>query len=69
MYTDSSHRQTPVTQVYSYQSFGRGRATARGVRVRGGGRGGHRRGRKRTVISDEIRVILVDHLVNEIILQ
>ncbi len=38
------------------------RGRARGVRVRGGGRGG--RGRPRTVISDEIRATLVDHVVN-----
>uniref|UniRef100_A0A1A8PS80 Uncharacterized protein n=1 Tax=Nothobranchius pienaari TaxID=704102 RepID=A0A1A8PS80_9TELE len=37
------------------------RGRARGVRVRGGGRG---RGRPRTVISDEIRATLVDHVVN-----
>ncbi len=41
---------------------------ARGVRVRGGGWGGRGwgrgRGRPRTVISDEIRATLVDHVVN-----
>ncbi len=42
----------------------RGRGRARGVRVRGGGRGGRGRGRPRTVISDEIRATLVDHVVN-----
>ncbi len=36
----------------------------RGVRVRGGGWGGRGRGRPRTVISDEIRATLVDHVVN-----
>lgn len=42
------------------------RGRARGVRVRGGGgRGrGRGRGRPRTVISDEIRATLVDHVVN-----
>lgn len=44
------------------------RGRARGVRVRGGGRGGQGRGRgrgrPRTVISDEIRATLVDHVVN-----
>ncbi|XP_038160244.1 uncharacterized protein LOC119796019 [Cyprinodon tularosa] len=40
----------------------RGRARARGVRVRGGRWGG--RGRPRTIISDEIRATLVDHVVN-----
>lgn len=42
------------------------RGRARGVRVRGVGRGGQGRGRgrPRTVISDEIRATLVDHVVN-----
>ncbi|XP_035857020.1 uncharacterized protein LOC118495027 [Sander lucioperca] len=44
------------------------RGRARGVRIRGGGRGGRGRGqgrgRPRTVISDEIRATLVDHVVN-----
>lgn len=40
------------------------RGRARGVRVRGGGREGRGRGRPRTVISDEIRATLVDHVVN-----
>lgn len=42
------------------------RGRAKGVRVRGGGRGGQGRGRgrPRTVISDEIRATLVDHVVN-----
>ncbi|XP_049319290.1 uncharacterized protein LOC111190584 [Astyanax mexicanus] len=42
----------------------RGRARARGVRVRGGRWGGRGRGRPRTIISDEIRATLVDHVVN-----
>ncbi len=40
------------------------RGRARGVRVRGGGRGERGRGRPRTVISDEIRATLVDRVVN-----
>lgn len=40
---------------------GEARARGQGVRVRGG-RGG--RGRGRTVVSDEIRATLVDHVLN-----
>ena len=66
MHTHHIGKHLSHSFTISYQSFGRGRATAKGVRVRGGG---HGRGRERTVISDEIRAILVDNLVNEIILQ
>lgn len=43
------------------------RGRARGVRMRGGGRGGRGgrgQGRMRAIISDEIRATLVDHVVN-----
>lgn len=47
---------------------GIGRARGRGIRQRGGHgahqRVGHRRGGGRTVVSNEVRAIVVDHVVN-----